>query len=320
MLSFHANTVVVDNTNETFMLIGFADEKGGLYRESLMLQRGYEFDEQDIVLGMDRLYLERSGQGHSAYGEILEFQLWRDHVSVLLDEMTAKKLGCESEIEIIFDLCSMRFAELRTGLSSLFDGFDCFHDETQLATIDDLYHTEGRAELINGRIVHLGPNGWLTGRIVGRIAHSLSDHAESIGQGEVHTSTIAYVVGPLASGRRSFSPSTSYYLGPLPVNPMSFIEGPPTLAVEVRSEGDYGPTAEEELAAKRADYFEAGTKVVWDVDPLAEVIYIYRAGASDRPQVLHRGDVADAEPAVEGWRIEVDRVFGPVASKPGQIT
>jgi Uma2 family endonuclease len=187
-------------------------------------------------------------------------------------------------------------------------------------TIDDLYRTEGRAELINGRIVQLGPSGWLTGRIVGRIAHSLIDHAEAIGRGEAYTSTIAFIVGPLASGRRSFSPSISYYLGPLPVDPMSFIEGPPTLAVEVRSERDYGPAAEEEMAAKRADYFEAGTKVVCDVDPLAEVIHIYRAGRQDLPEVLHRGDVADAEPAVEGWRIEVDRIFGPASKEPGQIT
>lgn len=30
-------------------------------------------------------------------------------------------------------------------------------------------------------------------------------------------------------------------------------------AVEVRSEGDYGPLAEEKVAEKRADYFAAGT-------------------------------------------------------------
>ena len=39
---------------------------------------------------------------------------------------------------------------------------------------------------------------------------------------------------------------------------MRFIEGPPTLAVEVRSENDYGDAAEREMAAKRADYFAAG--------------------------------------------------------------
>ncbi len=53
---------------------------------------------------------------------------------------------------------------------------------------------------------------------------------------------------------------------------MRFIEGPPTFAVEVRSENAYTPAAEIEIAAKRADYFAAGTLVVWDVDPIAETI------------------------------------------------
>ena len=29
------------------------------------------------------------------------------------------------------------------------------------------------------------------------------------------------------------------------------------------------------MAAKRADYFAAGTLVVWDVDPLAETVAVY---------------------------------------------
>jgi Uma2 family endonuclease len=90
---------------------------------------------------------------------------------------------------------------------------------------------------------------------------------------------------------------------------MRFIEGPPTFAVEVRSENDYGPAADAEMAAKRTDYFQAGTQVVWDVDPLAETIMCYRAGVAD-PDVFRRGDIADAEPAVPGWRVGVDEVFG----------
>ena len=73
---------------------------------------------------------------------------------------------------------------------------------------------------------------------------------------------------------------------------MRFIDGAPTFAVEVRSEEDYGPAAQREMAAKRADYFEAGTLVVWDVDPVARTI-------------------ADAEPAVPGWKVSVDDIFGP---------
>jgi Uma2 family endonuclease len=95
----------------------------------------------------------------------------------------------------------------------------------------------------------------------------------------------------------------------MPVNMMRFVEGPPTFAVEVRSENDYGNAAELEMAEKRSDYFLAGTKVVWDVDILAETVTCYRADAPTQPVVFHRGDGADAEPAVPGWSMAVADVF-----------
>ena len=110
----------------------------------------------------------------------------------------------------------------------------------------------------------------------------------------------------LPSGRESFSPDAAYYTGSLPQNLMRFVEGPPDFAVEVRSEGNYGPAAEAELATKRVDYFQAGTKVVWDVDPLAGEVRVYRGGAPDQPVVYTRGQEAEAEPAVPGWRLPVD--------------
>lgn len=65
---------------------------------------------------------------------------------------------------------------------------------------------------------------------------------------------------------KSFSPDAALYSGK--VRGLKFLEGAPVFAVEVRSEGDYGLAAERALAAKRADYFAAGTLVVWDVDLL----------------------------------------------------
>jgi Uma2 family endonuclease len=120
---------------------------------------------------------------------------------------------------------------------------------------------------------------------------------------------MGFAVPMLPSGRQSFSPDVSYYDGPLPQNRMRFVSGPPTFAVEVRSENDYGPSAESQMADKRADYFVAGTQVVWDVDPVAEVIDCYRASAPDQPQRFARGQAADAEPAVPGWRLDVDCLF-----------
>ena len=86
----------------------------------------------------------------------------------------------------------------------------------------------------------------------------------------------------------------------MPANPMRFIEGAPTFAAEVRSENDYTTAAEIEMADKRADYFAAGTSVVWDVDPIAECIHVYKATDPGRPVTYHRGQIAEAEPAVPG--------------------
>ena len=143
------------------------------------------------------------------------------------------------------------------------------------ATLDDLHRVEGKAELIDGRIVPLMPTGRHPNRIAFRIAKSLDSHAEETGQGEAYTDNMGFAVPEALLRPRIVLAGASYYSGPFPANQMRFIEGPPTFAVEVRSENDYGDAAEERLADKRADYFEAGTLVVWDVDPRARVIRSY---------------------------------------------
>lgn len=172
------------------------------------------------------------------------------------------------------------------------------------ATLADLMRTEGKAELIDGRVVTYMATGIRPNRVAYRFSRRLDDHAESTGIGLAFTDGIGFAVPELASGRESFSPDSAYCARPLPVNSMKFVSGPPDFAVEVRSEGDYGPAAETELAAKRADYFEAGTLVVWDVDPIARIVRSYRSDGSVAE--FAAGTEADAEPAVPGWRVSVD--------------
>jgi len=50
--------------------------------------------------------------------------------------------------------------------------------------------------------------------------------------------------------------------------------------------------------------------VVWDVDLLGEeVVRVYRSREPRVPAVYRRGQVAEAEPAVPGWRLPVDELF-----------
>ena len=177
------------------------------------------------------------------------------------------------------------------------------------ATLDDLLRTPGKAELIDGKIVHLMATGFTPNRVAGRIFRSLDDYAEMTGVGFVFTDNMGFAVPQLTNGRQSFSPDASYYAGPLPANLMRFVAGPPTLAVEVRSEGDYGPVAEADLAAKRADYFEAGTLAVWDVDPVAECVHLYLPELPQQPTTFRRGETATAGPGLPGWECAVDPMF-----------
>ena len=179
----------------------------------------------------------------------------------------------------------------------------------QRATLDDLYREPGKAELIAGRIVRLMPTGYFPNYVAGQIYVSLRDYRRRTQNGVAGTDNLGYAISPLPSGRESFSPDVSYCRGVSHSKQMRFITGPPTFAAEVRSENDYGEAAERNIAAKRADYFEAGTLVVWDVDPVDEAVHVYRASDPETPVTYRRGQEAEADPAVPGWRVSVDWLF-----------
>ncbi len=174
------------------------------------------------------------------------------------------------------------------------------------ATIDDLYHVPGKAEIVNGELRLMSPTGDLPGSAALEIVVSLHAHSRRTGSGRAYGDNVGFIV--TLPHRRSFSPDAAYYVGPRSKG--RFLEGAPIFAVEVRSEGDYGPGAEQELAAKRQDYFEAGTQVVWDADVLrSETIRVFRAGNPLNPTVYSRGQLAEAEPAVPGWTFPVEDLF-----------
>ena len=174
------------------------------------------------------------------------------------------------------------------------------------ATIEDLYKVEGKAELVNGEMVHMPPSGDEPKVAGGEIFVNLRDYTRRTGRGKAYTDGAGFHVN--LPHRESFSPDAAYHIGPR--MGMRFLEGAPIFAVEVRSESDYGPAAERTMAEKRADYFACGTLVVWDVDLLSEdVIKSYKASDPEHPVIFRRGDIADAEPAVPGWRMAVNDLF-----------
>jgi Uma2 family endonuclease len=176
------------------------------------------------------------------------------------------------------------------------------------ATIEDLHHVpeKGKAEIVNGELVLMAPTGFLPSRAAGAIYTSLREYERRTKAGFAFPDNTGFKVN--LPNRESFSPDVAFYNGK-PTG-MKFLEGAPIFAAEVRSEGDYGPMAEKDIADKRADYFAAGALVVWDVDLLGEdVVRVYRASNPDKPTVYRRGEVAEAEPALPGWRMPIDDLF-----------
>jgi len=177
----------------------------------------------------------------------------------------------------------------------------------QEATVEDLYRVEGKAEIVNGRLVHMSAAGGLHGYAAGVIFASLLDYARGTDRGFALPDNVGFIVN--LPHRRSFSPDAAFWTGgPLTAK---FPEGAPVFAVEVRSPEDYGSAAERRMADKRADYFAAGTQVVWDVDLEAAVVRAHRTADPDEAVVFSRGERAGAEPALDGWSMPVDDLFPP---------
>ena len=176
------------------------------------------------------------------------------------------------------------------------------------ATIEDLSNVpeKGKAEIVNGELIFMSPTGFWPSYAAGEIYASLREYARRTRSGYAIPDNTGFIVN--LPNRTSFSPDAAFYTG-APTG-MRFLNGAPAFAVEVRSENDYGPQAERDMADKRRDYFTAGTLVVWDIDLLGnDVVRVYRASDPDTPVVYRRGDRAEAEPAVPGWRMEVDDLF-----------
>ncbi len=176
------------------------------------------------------------------------------------------------------------------------------------ATIEDLYTLpeNSKAEIVNGELVLMSPTGDIPSRAAGSIYISLRQYEGIAVAGLAYADNTGFIVS--LPHRQSFSPDAAFYVGPRTGG--KFLEGAPIFAVEVRSEGDYGPKAERELAAKRVDYFAAGTQVVWDVDVLRdEVVRVYGQNNPDNPAIYRRGEIAEAELAVPGWTMPVDDLF-----------
>jgi Uma2 family endonuclease len=77
----------------------------------------------------------------------------------------------------------------------------------------------------------------------------------------------------------------------------------PDLAVEILSRSN---TAEE-MRLKRQDYFAAGVRLVWEVDPVARTVSVYTA--VEGPVVLTAADTLDGGAVLPGFVLPLNELF-----------
>jgi Uma2 family endonuclease len=77
----------------------------------------------------------------------------------------------------------------------------------------------------------------------------------------------------------------------------------PDLAVEVLSAGN----TPGEMARKRQEYFAAGVRLVWLVDPVARTVEVYTA--PEQSTLLHAADTLDGGAVLPGFALPLQELF-----------
>jgi Uma2 family endonuclease len=84
----------------------------------------------------------------------------------------------------------------------------------------------------------------------------------------------------------------------------------PDLAVEVLSAGNTAA----EMDRKRREYFTAGTRLVWLIDPRARTVSVYRP--RKKVVILTEADTLDGSPVLPGFRLPLGEYFAHLNPPP----
>jgi Uma2 family endonuclease len=159
-------------------------------------------------------------------------------------------------------------------------------------------------ELDRGRLVRMAPASSRSSVVTSRAHRRISDFVEDHALGICGSAAMGYLlardpdrvrVPDISFARVERVPATGL--------PDGFWPGPPDLAVEVRSPSDRLAN----VLRKIADYLDAGTALVWLLDPDARRATVYRSDGS--VAVLGEDGVLDGEVVLPGLQVRLAEVW-----------
>ena len=160
-----------------------------------------------------------------------------------------------------------------------------------------------RCELVCGELIMMSPGRGRHAAVEMRIGRALLNFVEVHRLGEVFGSSVGFVVSRHPDTVRQ--PDVSFLCAErLKQQDLdAFLEGAPDLAVEILSPGN----TVAEMRGKMADYFGAGCRVVWIVDPASKTVTVHRPDAD--PVLLTEADTLTEQGVLPGFALAVRAIF-----------
>jgi Uma2 family endonuclease len=136
-----------------------------------------------------------------------------------------------------------------------------------------------RYELHHGRLITMPPPGDIHGAVETKFAGALLYQGEFAGHGKARCGEVSII---LSRNPDHVVGADAVFIsnGRLPIrrSPEGYLETIPDLVVEIRSKNDSLPAMER----KATDYLNAGSVLVWVVDPINRNVLEYRHGIATR--------------------------------------
>ena len=167
-------------------------------------------------------------------------------------------------------------------------------------TLEEFLESDlGRYEYVKGEAVQMSPTSVEHGDISTNLVVPLGMHVRENQLGRVYTSDTGFRVGT-----QVLVPDIAFVATErLPEDKSKSFPVPPDLAVEVVSPSDKQSRVSEKVLA----YLEAGTRLVWIINPVLRTVAVYRPGKDFT--LLTDVDTLTGEDVVGGFSYEVSLLF-----------
>lgn len=154
-------------------------------------------------------------------------------------------------------------------------------------------------EYVKGEFVPMPPAAILHGKISVSVIRHLALHVYQHQLGYVYTAETSFRVG-----ERLLKPDVAFVsTARVPEDETKGSPVPPVLAIEIVSPTDLQWDVSDKVQA----YLDAGTRMVWVLDPVLQTVAVYRPDKAF--QLFQCDDTLTGEDVVEGFSCQVARFF-----------